>query len=93
MLEGRVIVEICCENADHFREMELCDLVAIVRAFAGGQYDLATCRRMLWDNSQSVAIDNTGNVDYILVDNRQDPNNSELSWVELYEKMQGEGIV
>lgn len=98
MLEGRVVVEVCCETRDFFREMELCDLVTIVRAsrwhhFAGGQYDLATCRKMLWDNSRSVAIDNTGDVDYSVVDNRQDTENSELSWIELYEQMRDEGIV
>lgn len=99
MSEDRVVVEICCENADHFREMALCDLVTIVRTVrwsdltAPEPMDLVTRRKLLWDNSQSAFIESTGQVDYSVVDNRQDEDNSELSWSELYEQMREEGLV
>lgn len=82
---GEVIVQISGRNQEFFRVMKRKDLVAISK-----QTDINTKHEKLWLLSKPFGIENTGHVNYVIVDNQDDPELTKESWIELVEELNGE---
>jgi len=80
-----VVVEISGRNQDFFRTMRLSDFVATSK--------LPTLQQKhdkLWELSQPTKVGTTGEVDYVVVDNQDDPELTQESWDELTEALKGD---
>lgn len=77
---GEVVIQISGRNQDFFRTIRRSDLVKIA--------NLPTLQERhdkLWELSKPTKVGTTGEVDYGMVDNQDDPELTQESWDELTE--------
>ena len=67
---------------DYFRAIDKADLVAIAKKYSEDR-DLGAANSAVWDKSIPHAIENTGSLDYGVIDDSDDSESSQESWDEL----------
>ena len=95
----QAIIEVISPNRTFFRKIAVIDLVSVARQVrwndltAENQYDVAARNRLIWDNSESVAISDTGAIDYSIVDHSHGVEEAEEAWKNLYDHLHEDGLL
>ncbi len=83
----KVIVEVVGDNESHFRQMEDTDLRDIARTYTV-DVDLKAAHDSLWNLSEPVWVQDTGGVDFIVIDDSKDVESCKESWMDVHEEFE-----